>query len=136
MAQERFEFDFRKYRVEFRKSVTAASACAGRNAFAIRGRVGVQEAAECGDEHWPYCFLTTRRECSSQRVSEVCRTLSRRSLREELLLLGSVLVYGFRATNLSGEPPRYRVLLGFCREEALPHGLPQQGCALHFSRCE
>src|SRR2546430_10162489 len=38
------------------------------------------------------------------------RSLSWRSLLEELLLLGSVSRHGFRTIDLQGEPPRYRSL--------------------------
>src|ERR1700752_2506140 len=77
-------------------------------------------------------FLSIDGLSSFARVSSLCRSSQGNLQVEAVLLLGSVSVYGIRATDLSRKPARYRSLFAFGRIEALSHGNSQPRLAQHF----
>src|SRR6476620_1531224 len=83
------------------------------------------------DELWQIDFFTTDGFSSGIRVSPMRGTLSRQLQTEELLLLGSISVHGFRATNLSREPARHRSLSARQSDQALSPRHTRSGFAQH-----
>ena len=59
---------------------------------------------------------------SHLRVSQMRRALQRKLQTQNLLVLGSVSVYGFCSTDLSRELERYRSLFAVCPKQTLPFG--------------
>ena len=86
-------------------------------------------------EFWQNDFLSTDGLSSFARISSLRRSSQGNLQIEAVLLLGSVLVYGICATDLSRKPARYRSLFAFGRVEALSHGDSQPRFAEYFGEC-
>ncbi len=82
----------------------------------------------------PNCFRSAHGSSATLRVSEVRDSLSRRPPAEELLVLGAVSRHGFCAVHVPREPARYRGVSTVSGWQALSHGVPQHGSALHAGR--
>ena len=79
---------------------------------------------EAVDESWPNRLLSAPELPSHLPVSDLRRSLPGQSLRQRILLLGSVPLLGLRSTHLSRKSPRYRGLSARPATQALSHGLP------------
>src|ERR1019366_3794411 len=88
------------------------------------------------DELWPHRLLATGPASARKRISEVCCPPPWRLLLQGIFLLGPVTGDGLRATHLSREPARYRVLPARSTKQAVSHGVPRQSVALDFGRRE
>ncbi len=91
---------------------------------------------EAAREFWQNDFLSTDGLSSFARVSSLRRSSQGNLQVEAVLLLGSVPVYGIRATDVSRKPARYRSLFAFGWIEALSHGHSQPRFAEHFGECK
>ena len=87
-------------------------------------------------EYRPDRFCSAHGPLALLRVSEVCRSLSRRCSRQRLLLPGPVSGDGFRSVDLPRELARYRGMLAFDERQAVPHGLPWPSGTHHAGRCQ
>ena len=77
------------------------------------------------NELWPNRFRPTPGPLALLRVPKMCDSLSRRLSAKDFLLLGSVSVDGFRATNLSRQSAKraYRTGVTVAKEIELQDGL-------------
>lgn len=87
-------------------------------------------AATMRDERWPHGVCATARASASQGIPQVREPLRRGTLREKLLLLGSVFGYGLRAIDLSRESAGHRNLLARGGRQTLSLGFSNQCGAL------
>src|ERR1035437_936223 len=87
-------------------------------------------------ELWPHRLLATDPASARKRISEVCCPPPWRLQLQGIFLLGPVTGDGLRATHLSREPARYRVLPALSTKQAVSHGVPRQSVALDFGRRE
>src|ERR1017187_1262440 len=88
------------------------------------------------NELWPHRVLATDPASTRKRISEVCGSPPCRLERPGIFLLGPVTGDGLRATHLSRESARYRVLPACATKQAVSHGIPRQSLALDFGRRE
>src|SRR4030067_1508635 len=87
-----------------------------RRSFAFRGAT---------DEHSTIRLRPDHGLPSSSRVSEMRPAVSWGLQGPKIFVPRSVLLSGFRPTDLSGKPPRYRLLLESREKPALSHGHPR-----------
>src|SRR5229473_291314 len=90
-----------------------------------RHSTAFQLVLEAADESWPNRFLSARGFAPDLPVSTVCPSVSRQSLRQGFLLLGSVPFSGLRSTHLSRKSPRYRSLSARPATQTVSHGFPR-----------
>src|SRR6266567_2736487 len=90
-----------------------------------------QPMPEATGESWPQCFLSAFGFPPDLPVSDLRRSLPRQSLRQGLLLLGSVPLSPVRSTHLSPQLARYRSLSARPATQALPHGFPGASFSQH-----
>src|SRR5580693_10638445 len=89
-----------------------------------RHSTAFQLVLEAVDESWPNRLFSARGFSPHLPVSTLRRSLSRQSLRQRFLLLGSVSLSGFRATHLPRKSSRYRSLSACPATQAVSHGFP------------
>src|SRR5712692_4029161 len=89
-----------------------------------RHSTAFQLVLEAVDESWPNRLFSARGFSPDLPVSTLRRSLSRQSLRQRFLLLGSVSLSGFRATHLPRKSSRYRSLSACPATQAVSHGFP------------
>src|ERR1039457_6033372 len=89
-------------------------------------------AATMPDEFGTHRVCATDRASAPQGISEVRSSLSRGTLRKELLTAG-ISIWRWPSPNLSREPARHRDLPRRGVRQAVPHGFSQQ---LHRMRSE
>src|ERR1700730_14782336 len=87
-------------------------------------------------ELWTHRLLATDPTSPRKRISKVCCPLQRRLELQRIFLLGPITGDGLRATHLSREPARYRVLLARATKQAVSHGVPRQSVALDAGRAQ
>ena len=84
----------------------------------------------------PTHFFPGNRSPANAHVPALRATLPRRKVCKTLSVFRPVSQHGVRATDLSGEPSRYRSLSARTPKQALSHGHPFQGRAEHTLRCQ
>ena len=82
----------------------------------------------------PHRILPVDQLPSGSRIPPLRKPLRRGSQMARLLLLGSVPLHGVRPVDLPRKPARHRSVPAFARRQALPHGIPLPGGALHTGR--
>ena len=82
----------------------------------------------------PHCVRAVDQLPSGSRIPPLPKPLRRGSQMARLFLLGSVPLHGVRPAELPRKPARHRSVPAFARRQALPHGIPLPGGALHTGR--
>ena len=82
----------------------------------------------------PHRILPVDQLPSGSRIPPLRKPLRRGSQMARLFLLGSVPLHGVRPADLPRKPARHRSVPAFARRQALPHGIPLPGGALHTGR--
>ena len=82
----------------------------------------------------PHRILPVDQLPSGSRIPPLRKPLRWGSPMARLLLLGSVPLDGVRPADLPRKPARHRSVPAFARRQALPHGIPLPGGALHTGR--
>jgi hypothetical protein len=75
-------------------------------------------------ELWTHRLLATDPTSFRKRFSKLCCPLQRRLKLQRIFRLGPITGDSLRATHLSREPARYRVLLAHATKQAVSHGVP------------
>src|SRR5436309_965339 len=92
--------------------------------------------SEAAYEYGTNCLFATDGLFSTLRISSLCQSLSRQSLRQELFLQRSVPLSGLCPTYLPRKSARYRSLLAGTTIQALSHGLSRSRLPHHAGRCQ
>src|SRR5579859_4963948 len=95
-----------------------------------------QPMPEAAGESWPQCFLSAFGFPSLLPVSDLRRSIPGQSLRQRLLLLGSVPLFAVRSTDLSPQLARHRGLSARAAAQALSHGFSWASLAQHLGPCQ
>ena len=82
------------------------------------------------------CFFTAHRLFTTAYLSQMCPTLSRRTIREEIPLSRSVSGDGICSTHLSRRTPRYRSLPSCTTKQTLSYGNSNKGIQEYTGRCQ
>src|SRR6266853_6735141 len=96
-----------------------------------RHSTAFQLVLEAVDESWPNRLFSARGLSPDLPVSTLRRSLSRPSLRQGFLLLGSVSFSSLCSAHLSRKSPRYRSLSARPATQAVSHGFPGASVPQH-----
>ena len=83
------------------------------------------------NEHRQNCFFTSHGILASIRIPQMRRALSRRLQSKKFFVHGSILMHGFRTTNLPRKSARHRIVSSFHAEQTLSHGYSWTSFAQH-----